>query len=758
VNLVVGTVFVLNPLRHEVAKDEPIEPIRHNFPIRAVYLFTLVTGTITLSLEVLFVRVLGLTIGSGPHNFAIVVGVFILGLAIGSLLLTGRLLTVRVLFRAITILALYLMVLFHTVPYWPYWLSNARVAMRSLPVNYTVYLLLVTGFLALVLLPFLIPLGTMLPLVYGLIPGTDYGKKCGWMYFYNTLGTALGAILLSYLCLYLLDLDQVFKLDVALLVALAVYLFLREKRRGLAAVVTLAAVVFLAGPGWDRASHYVGLFRSPEVAEFNFQGWFQKPSLAPEVVSFEDGPDSTVAVVEYFYGTHYLPDEKGQPQPTAVTSRSLAINGNSDGDTLSDYSTNTLAGLLPYLYAPDREDLQATVVGLGTGLTAGTLGLAEDVAQVTVVEISSTLVESSPAFDEGNFGLSTNPKVEMLATDGFKYFNRVDDSLDIIVSATSPAWVVGVENLLTPEFYRLVHGALKDDGVFLQWFPLYTMNDTQFRTILSNLLEVFPHRRLYRISFTEMGILAAKSPLDELKTERFFEPALERARNGMQLDDPDQLALITLFETDDLDFVAGSGESLTHTLAKPSLAYVSDRIRFVLPGVDWNRFVDPRLTRLTLYNETRREDFDSMLARYPRGQRCLRPTTGPRIFCTRYQALWEAQARYVSPLGSIPLRLHVESYDALRQEGVQPIDREFLDRAVQLVVERMPVDPQGMASGLESILGVFANDGMWDEAAQTLTLMHERGLISPDYHERMQNQLAGRQRAREAFVNSYRGG
>jgi hypothetical protein len=299
---------------------------------------------------------------------------------------------------------------------------------------------------------------------------------------------------------------------------------------------------------------------------------------------------------------------------------------------------------------------------------------------------------------------------------------------------------------------------LKDDGVFLQWFPLYTMNDVQFRTILSNLLEVFPHLRLYRISFTEMGILAAKSPLDELKTERFFEPALERIRNGMQLDDPDQLTLITLFETDDLDFVAGSGETLTHTLAKPALAYVSDRIRFVLPGVDWNRFVDPRLTRLTLYNETRREAFGSMLARYPGGQRCLHPTTGPRIFCTRYQALWEAQARYVSPLGSIPLRLHVESYDALRQEGVQPIDREFLDRAVQLVVERMPADPQDMTSGLESILGVFANDGMWDTAGQTLALLHERGLISPDYHKRMQNQLAGRQQAREAFVNSYHGG
>ena len=110
----------------------------------------------------------------------------------------------------------------------------------------------------------------------------------------------------------------------------------------------------------------------------------------------------------------------------------------------------------------------------------------------------------------------------------------------------------------------------------------------------------------------------------------------------------------------------------------------------------------------------------------------------------------------MSSLGD--LRLHVESYDTLRQAGVEPINREFLDRAVELVVERMPVDPQGMTSGLESILGVHANDGMWDAAEQTLALMHERGLISPDYHDKMQNRLAGRRQAREAFVNSYRGG
>jgi spermidine synthase len=412
VNLVVGIVFVFNPLRHSVAKEGPVEAIAHRFPLAAVYAFTLVTGAVTLSLEVLLVRVLGLTVGTGPHNFAIVIGVFVFGLAVGSLMMTTRRLSIAFLFRAITVLGLYLMLLYLSVPYWPYWLSNARMLLQPLPINHTVYLLVTAGFLLLILLPFLIPLGAMLPLVYALIPkgSADYGRQCGRVYFYNTLGTALGAVCFSYLLLYFLDLDQVFKLNVLLLLALAVYLLTRERRRIHAAILGLLALGFVFFPGWDRASHYVGLFMETQLQPFHFQGVFQKPQLISDIALFEDGPDSTLTVTE---SSHQLP---GVMDP--LHSRSLVINGKHDGDTLSDYSTITLAAMLPYFHAADRTDLRAAVVGLGTGVTAGVLGVAQDVEHVTAVEISSTLVDAISFFDPSNRGLPTNPKVEILAADG----------------------------------------------------------------------------------------------------------------------------------------------------------------------------------------------------------------------------------------------------------------------------------------------------------------------------------------------------
>lgn len=78
---------------------------------------------------------------------------------------------------------------------------------------------------------------------------------------------------------------------------------------------------------------------------------------------------------------------------------------------------------------------------------------------------------------------------------------------------------------------------MSDEGVFLQWFPLYDMDADLFHTILANLRSVFPHLRLYRISAMEMGILAAKTPLEPRAMERrFAEPEIQRTRRGLRFD------------------------------------------------------------------------------------------------------------------------------------------------------------------------------------------------------------------------------
>ena len=299
-----------------------------------------------------------------------------------------------------------------------------------------------------------------------------------------------------------------------------------------------------------------------------------------------------------------------------------------------------------------------------------------------------------------------------------------------MVSATSPPWVVGVENLFTPEFYALARQALTDDGVFFQWFPLYSMDASSLHTILANLRSVFPHLRLYRISYVEMGILASARPLSELAERRFYEPGLEQIRATMQLNDPDLLLLVELFETKGLEAIVANGESRMHTLARPALAYASDRVRFVNAPVDWNTFVDERVARLLRYSDERRDAFGRMLGRYPSGLHCTEPTPGPQLFCERYNRLLQAYA--ILSQGSSVIA-EAQAFDILRQEGLQPLDPGFLAHQASRLVDSNPDDLQALQAAVDRIVLVYAKDGLWDEALRDLKILADAGLITAQY-------------------------
>ena len=64
-------------------------------------------------------------------------------------------------------------------------------------------------------------------------------------------------------------------------------------------------------------------------------------------------------------------------------SKSFFVNGKSDGDTVGDYPTVSLLALLPYL-GTSHLDVKTSVIGIGTGLTAGVLTKLERVSKVDV--------------------------------------------------------------------------------------------------------------------------------------------------------------------------------------------------------------------------------------------------------------------------------------------------------------------------------------------------------------------------------------
>jgi hypothetical protein len=358
------------------------------------------------------------------------------------------------------------------------------------------------------------------------------------------------------------------------------------------------------------------------------------------------------------------------------------------------------------------------------------------------------VVQAAAVFATPNHAVLDNPEVSVEQIDGFKFFAHHEGNLDIVISEPSVLWSVGVEKLFTPEYYRLVERALADDGVFTQWIPAYDLHPNQFRTILSNLLSVFPHLRLYAISKNDFGILASSSPLPQAADpERFAEPALQESLRRMALLHPDQLVLATLHETHALRYWVATGETEPHTLNHPTLAYRADRQRFLGEGLDVTSFLDNRLLRVARRDGPASAAFRNVNNSFPDGIRCVEPYSGIELFCDRFNELQKAYRFVLYGLGHVEARERVAAYDDLRLAGVVEPMPGFLGGLLDAVLadEAEPDFP----ALLDAVFRAYVMDGAFDEAQRNLERLWQGGKIPEPYYRKL---LADIGRSRKGYA------
>ncbi|PIU19916.1 MAG: hypothetical protein COT18_04990 [Elusimicrobia bacterium CG08_land_8_20_14_0_20_59_10] len=159
--------------------------------------------------------------------------------------------------------------------------------------------------------------------------------------------------------------------------------------------------------------------------------------------------------------------------------------GTSDNANISE----TVFGVLPALAAPRKE--RALVLGLGTGITAGTV--AALFGHTDIVEINGACLPLLPVISGANLYLSRNPRASIFHDDGRRFLARPRPPYDAIVSTLPPPDYAAAAKLHTLEFYDLVKRALAPDGVYLLWFTYLDMSDAGVETILATLSRSFRH-------------------------------------------------------------------------------------------------------------------------------------------------------------------------------------------------------------------------------------------------------------------------
>ena len=466
-----------------------------------------VSGAVSMMYEVGWIRLLTLVLGSSTYSFSLMLAAFILGLAVGSFLLSFRKRTTGyALIFGLSETAVGLTVLL-MLPFYvklPFWFNQIAASLNREPATFGLYQFCTFFMCALVMIVPTILQGITFPAAIKLLVPEirRVGRRIGDAYAINTAGTLLGSVAAGFIGLPFLGIKGTLELAVALnsLVGIAVLFAeprLELRRRGLAvAVVATVAVcawyAVVMGP-WDRLVLTAGTYRTRQrIPTFEK---LRAELSSRKTLFYRDGIDATIAVQDL-------------PPPNAQ--RILVINGKTDASTGPDMPNQKMLGHLPMMLHPRPE--RVLIVGVGSGATIGSVLAYEGVKQVDVVEISRDVIDASRLFDAVNGRYWEDSRVRVYWEDAKTFLQIADGEYDVIISEPTNPWIAGVAGVFSREYFESCCRRLAPGGLFVQWVQGYELEDVTFYMILETFTGVFPCYTLWNPSFSDTVLVGSRQP------------------------------------------------------------------------------------------------------------------------------------------------------------------------------------------------------------------------------------------------------
>ncbi|MEW5721512.1 MAG: fused MFS/spermidine synthase [Thermodesulfobacteriota bacterium] len=489
-----------------------------------------ISGFAVMLFEVAWVRLLSLALGGTTYSFSLMLAAFISGLTLGSLVIRGRIAQVRDPFRLFGVLEILITAsLIAALPVYerlPYFVANLSHVFNPVPQTFLYFETAKYGLCFLVMFLPTFFSGMALPVVSQLAAGGlgRLGRRVGLVFAVNTLGTLAGALLVGLYLLPRLGLKATLELGMGLNLGVGLLVLAAGKRGTLrtraawpAALAAGFALYVALVPDWNLLVVTAGEYRyrreAPDYREY------LRIFDRMEIVFYEDGPTATTSVVHDRRHDNLV----------------LAINGKPDASSRYDLPTQVLLAHLPL--ALRGEARQALVIGLGSGITAGS-AITHDLEKLTVLELCPSVVRAARLFDQFNYKVLDDPRLDLRVTDAKTFFQLDRTRYDVIVSEPSNPWVAGVASLFSLEYFRAARDHLAAGGLMAQWCHLYEMDDPTFRTVVRTFREVFPRCELWALGRQDVLLLgyAGRGPIDPAVVRRALaRPAVARdlARIGL---------------------------------------------------------------------------------------------------------------------------------------------------------------------------------------------------------------------------------
>jgi hypothetical protein len=477
------------------------------------------TAVASFAYEIGWIRMLSLVLGSATHSFELMLSAFVLGIALGALLIRRRsdASEDRVLLLGGIQVLMGLTALLSLLVYLGMFEAMAGLV-RTFGGQANGYVWFNAGrygLALLLMLPSTVLAGMTLPVLTAALLAAGIGERTiGQVYGVNTMGSVFGAAVAGLVALPALGLEGLIVAGAALDVVLGLWLLERAGRwrgygRGPVLAATGASILLFVGvPGlvsFDPTMLASGVYRRGVLEGERWESLFYRDGRTATVSAHIGTTDGVIVLA-----TNGKPDASLGPRWVLAGRDTLPEEPIPRG---RDFATQVLAPIVGLAHRPDAR--AAANIGHGSGMTASSLLTSESLERVVTIEIEPLMVEGSLVFMPANRLALTDPRASYVFDDAKSYFAYRRERFDLIVAEPSNPWVSGIASLYTREFYERATTYMSEGAVFVQWTQLYELNDDLFLSILAALDAVFPYYRAYLVGDSDVAIVASLEPLPD---------------------------------------------------------------------------------------------------------------------------------------------------------------------------------------------------------------------------------------------------
>jgi spermidine synthase len=471
-NFAVAAVSLLYARKRHWAPGEPAgdSPAPRGFDSTEQLVLGLffLSGFAALGYEILWTRALLVHLKASTYAFSLMLSVYLLGIAGGSLLASGYAARSRrpLVGLAICQLGVVVTVVLGLLAFPELKAIGLKIiGSRRIDVFGRALTLMFAQASVVMLLPTLF-MGAMFPFgVAAYHSGSrSVSRSVGSLYAVNTAGNIAGAVVVGFAAIPIMGVRHsiVAMIAVNLLVAALIALWLgRSLPRRMLAIGVSAAVLAAVHVSIDD--------------EIFLQSFRKGKGARTKVLFYREGASDTVAVFEHWQGEEKV--------------RTLIY---SDGRGAAGTGTllwNLYFGHLPMVLHPDPEEVLHICYGSGNSVLALT---RHEPLRVDVVELSPHVRDASQFF-WSNEGVLDNPRVNLIIEDGRNYLLGTDRTYDVMSLEPPNVYTAGVVNLYTREFYELARQHLNPGGIFVQWLPTSQLSEADRGHLIRAFVEAFPY-------------------------------------------------------------------------------------------------------------------------------------------------------------------------------------------------------------------------------------------------------------------------